>query len=158
MVMEKIKFVDSSFKEVLPNVSVERRFAVDLGVRCGYVKRWLPMENLHFFVSASPWAKGMDKNEAEKFILALKRKNPEVQFSLLNLEQIDKLNLLGKTEGFQILNCWTSSYHLDKHGRLEGFCSLSDGQQVVDWGKNKTDVYILFGFVPEQEKQVVFSD
>lgn len=158
MVMEKFKFVDASFKEISLNETQKQSFAVDLGVRHGYAKRWLPMENIHFFVSACPWAKGLDKKEAEKFIFALKQRNPEVQFSLLNLEQIIKLNLMGNINNFQILDCWTSSYRLDKHGRLEGFCSLKDGQQIVDLGENKADVYVLFGFIPQQEKEIVFPE
>ena len=99
-----------------------------------------------------------NKKEAEKFIFALKQRNPEVQFSLPNLEQIVKLNLMGNINNFQILDCWTSSYRLDKHGHLEGFCSLKDGQQIVDLGENKADVYVLFGFIPQQEKEIVFPE
>jgi hypothetical protein len=84
--------------------------------------------------------------------------NPHVVFDLLELEQVEKLNGLGYSVDFEIRNCWTCSTCSDWHGRIDGYYSLRDGHHMVDWGQNKTDVYVIFGFVPGYEKAIVFPE
>ena len=85
----------------------------------------------------------------------LEELNPGAKFNLLELEQIFELNKLGKEQEFQILNCWTRSTYDDWHGRVDGYYSLKDGRQVIDRGKNITDVYFVFGFSPGQERPIL---
>ena len=131
------------------------RYAVDLGVCSSFAGQNLPKGNQHFFVSALPWLKHVDRKSAYAFLQKLKQLNQDVAFGLLELEQIEQLNRMGASAGFAITNCWTSSTYDDWHGRVDGYYSLVAGREVVDRGDTKTDVYVVFGFVPEQEKSII---
>lgn len=155
--MDEIKFVDSSFNEVPVSLPKEQRFAVDLGGRCTFARDWLSSsERLHFFVSAVPWVKNVNKRAAADFLQAMERLNLGVTFTFLTVEQIEKLNVMGRGVDFEIRDCWTSSTCDDWHGRIDGYYSLKNGKSFVDWGENITDLYVAFGFVPHKEKQLDF--
>lgn len=153
--MEKIKFVDVNLQEISENSHPNTRYAIDLGVRSWFAGCWLPEYNLHHFVSATPWKKHVNKKGASFFLKELRELNPDVIFGLLELEQIYALNTLGKDVNFRITDCWTCSTCDDWHGRTDGYYSLTNGISLVDWGENKTDVYVVFGFIPGKEKNIL---
>ena len=154
----KFKFVDVQFEEISSFASREQRYAVDLGIRTILAEDWLPVDNLHYFVSAVPWVKGVNKKGACAFLHELQKLNPEVVFDLLSLKQIECLNDWGSGRDFKIRNCWTCSAYEDWHGRTDGYCSLKDGRSVIDWGENETDVYFVFGFDPGWETQIILPE
>ena len=153
--MERLNFVDTNLQQLSENTDKAPRYAVDLGV-CAYFGGYeLIGEDHHCFVSAAPWISEVNKKEALAFMHKLEELNPGAKFNLLELEQIFELNKLGKEQEFQILNCWTRSTYDDWHGRVDGYYSLKDGRQVIDRGKNITDVYFVFGFFPGQERPIL---
>ena len=156
--MDKIQFVDVNLHQISVNECKTKRFAIDLGVRSCFAKKMLPKENCHFFVSTEPWVKNVDKKGAYAFLSKLMQLNPQVVFDLLELEQVEKLNGLGYSVDFEIRNCWTCSTCSDWHGRIDGYYSMLNGRLVVDWGQNKTDVYVIFGFVSGYEKAIVLPE
>ena len=153
--MEKIKFVDANLHQISDDAPQSIRYAIDLGVRSTFAKRNLPREDCHFFVSANPWKRHINMRDTYAFLSEMRTLNPDVAFGLLELEQIDMLNYWGKTGDFCITDCWTCSTLDDWHGRIDGYYSLTDRKAVVDWGENETDVYVVFGFVPGQEKTII---
>lgn len=154
--MDEIKFVDSSFNEVPLSSPKEQRFAIDLGVRCTFAQGWLSNKPLHFFVSAAPWVENVNKKASSDFLQDMERLNLGVTFELLTLEQIEKLNVMGRNADFEIRDCWTSSTYDDWHGRVDGYYSLKNGKRFIDWGQNLTDLYVAFGFAPQKEKRLEF--
>ena len=153
--MEKLQFVDAKLHHISENVDKSERYAIDLGVRSTFARRNLPKENYHFFVSAKPWAYNLNLREAYAFLKEIEQLNPNIAVDLLEDEQIYKLNQLGFAVDFRITNCWTCSSCTDWHGRIDGYYSLKNGKRIVDWGENKTDVYVVFGFKSGQENSVV---
>ena len=154
--MKKINFVDADLHLISENSPQNMRYAIDLGVRSFFAKRYLPESDHHFFVSAIPWKKHINQECAYHFLRKMKELNPNVVFGLLEIEQIDALNNLGKNVDFRITDCWTCSTYNDWHGRIDGHYSLTNGKTVIDWGENETDVYVVFGFKPGQEKNIIF--
>ena len=154
--MEKIIFVDANLHPISENSPHDLRYAIDLGVRSWFAGHWLPEYDLHHFVSATPWKKHVNKKDAYAFLREIKKLNPDVIFGLLELNQLYALNRLGYKVGFEITDCWTCSTCDDWHGRVDGYYSLTNGETLVDWGENETDVHIVFGFKPGEEKKIIF--
>ena len=153
--MDRLQFVDATLHHVCENDPESSRYAIDLGICSSFAKRGLPGENLHHFVSAVPWIKGVNRRQARVYLMKFSHLNPDVTFGLLELEQIEELNVAGDKVGFRIDNTWTSSTSNDLHGRVDGYYSLIDGKEVIDWGENRNSVYVVFGFVPGQEHEII---
>lgn len=150
----ELKFVDNQLKPLSADKPVSERYAIDLTTKGFFGGESLPFLDKHFFVSAQPWAQNLDLSETRGYLRALERLNPGVVFGLLTDRQIDYLNYWGEKFGFEIKNSWTSGVCTDWHGRIDGRYSLKNGILHCDGGQNITDVYVLFGFTPGEEKTI----
>ncbi len=155
--MKKLIFVDSSFRELPFSAPIEQRYAVDLGVRDMLAGDKLPARGLHFFVSAVPWKKNVDRDEIQVFTSKFAALNPEVKFGLLSENQIDCLNSLSEQSGFKITNCATSECPKAVQKTIWSN-SLESSRAVAKWWKSKADVYVVFGYPAGQEKQCILPD
>ena len=153
--MERLQFVDATLHQVPGDVFDNSCYAIDLGICSSFAKRGLPGENLHHFVSAVPWIKCVNRRQARVYLERFSQLNPDVTFGMLELEQIEELNVAGDKVGFRIDNTLTSSTSNDWHGRVDGYYSLIDDKVVIDWGENRNSVYVVFGFVPGQEHEII---
>ena len=150
---EKIKFVDENFHQLPLDGDKNLRYAVDLGLCSMFADRWLPGgKKLHFYVSAFPLVKSVNRDGAYEFLRKLEALNPDVEIGLLAIEQVNKLCAIGYDAGFSIKNCWTCSTYDDWHGRVDGYYSVLNGVSEIV-GKNKvTDVHYVFGFKQDKMK------
>ena len=150
----ELVFVDSQLKVIPAGSPKEQRFAIDLCYKGFFAGEPLPFLDKHFFVSAQPWAQNMTLSEARSYLRSLEKLNPDVVFCLLTHGQIDYLNYWGTKVGFEIKNSWTSGVCTDWHGRIDGRYSIKNGILYCDDGQNLTDVHVLFGFTPGEEKPI----
>ena len=147
--MERLNFVDVDLHQLDEVADKSERFAIDFGIcQNGYGRR------RHCFISASPWLKNANREEASAFRRKLEKLNPEARFEMLELETIRHLNLEGVCSDFEITNCWTTTQDCDYFGAY-GYYLLKNGREISDPGKERTDVYFGFWLIPGQEKRIV---
>lgn len=127
--MEKVKFTDLSLN-VLPSETLEeKRFAVDLGIRSYRFGK--EQVNVHLFCSAKPLARNLEWHKVCKFLRRLRDMNPDVRFSIPNLDIYNQMCKDGIING----SCWRK-------------CNSDDFE-------GEGNVYVVFGFAPEAKKHPI---
>ena len=147
--MERLNFVDVDLHQLDEVADKSERFAIDFGIcQNGYGMR------RHCFISASPWLKNANREEASAFRRKLEELNPDVCFELPGLEDVGHVNIKGRYSDFRILNCWTRDEDCDFFGAY-GSYMVKNGVKLSDPGTGKTDVYFKFWVIPKQEKRIM---
>lgn len=128
IIMEKIKFVDSSFKE-LSEAKGNPPYAVDLGVQNYQFGK--DKGKFHLFCSVSPLAKNLEWYEIRKVLDHLRELNPDIKFTIPDHHVYDQLCKLG----VKIDNGWIRCF--------------------ADCMDEMADVYVVFGFEPNAERHQI---
>ena len=148
--MERLTFIDANFHQLSETADKSERYAIDRGI----ISTFEDGRNRCYYVSAVPWLKNANREEASAFRRKLEKLNPEARFEMLELETIRHLNLEGVCSDFEITNCWTTTQDCDYFGAY-GYYLLKNGREISDPGKERTDVYFGFWLIPGQEKRIV---
>ncbi|MBR5598747.1 MAG: hypothetical protein IKW39_01765 [Alphaproteobacteria bacterium] len=152
MITSSFYFVGKDLKPLQNSDCVDKRFAIFVG-NFSYFNGCGQRITGKQYVSFNPMFFNVSQEEALEQISIFLQKNPLIKkASLLEIEDIRRINDWGKDFDVKISDTRTKSTFDDWHGKSDGFYYFTTVEKL-DKGETKTNAYIKF-FVVDDVKDI----